>query len=154
MTLLAVLPTAPAPRLAVSPLAPSPLPPADELAALDAAGLEAAADALLAADAAQPAAPAAVVEEPEPDPDPSPARQPRPRSRRRAPEGLSPEQAAERAAMIARHVPLVRYVANSMARHAGQSVLLDYDDLLSYGTEGLIAAVDTFEPERGLKFST
>jgi RNA polymerase sigma factor for flagellar operon FliA len=56
--------------------------------------------------------------------------------------------------MITQHLSLVRYVANSMARHAGQSVLLDYDDLLSYGTEGLIAAVDSFNADRGLKFST
>ena len=66
----------------------------------------------------------------------------------------SPEGLAAREAMISQHLPLVRYVANSMARHAGQSVLLDYDDLLSYGTEGLIAAVDSFDAERGLKFST
>src|SRR5579883_1580419 len=121
-----------------------------EAGPLDPAALEAAADALLASvDAETPA------EDTEPDPDPEPgASQPRPRSRRRAPEGLTPEQEAERAAMITKHIPLVRYVANSMARHAGQSVLLDYDDLLSYGTEGLIAAVDTFDAERGLKFST
>jgi len=77
-----------------------------------------------------------------------------PRRARRALDALSPQERAAREAMIARHLPLVRYVANAMARHAGQSVLLDYDDLLSYGTEGLIAAVDTFEEERGLKFST
>lgn len=83
-----------------------------------------------------------------------PAPAPQRRSRRRNPADLSAEQRAAREAMIARHLPLVRYVANSMSRHAGQSVLLEYDDLLSYGTEGLIAAVDTFEEERGLKFST
>jgi RNA polymerase sigma factor for flagellar operon FliA len=79
---------------------------------------------------------------------------PAPRRTRRALDELSPQERAAREAMIAKHLPLVRYVANAMARHAGQSVLLDYDDLLSYGTEGLIAAVDTFEEERGLKFST
>jgi RNA polymerase sigma factor for flagellar operon FliA len=61
---------------------------------------------------------------------------------------------AERQALIEQHMPLVRYVTNSMARHVGQSVLLDYDDLLSYGCEGLIAAVDSFDPTRGVKFST
>lgn len=67
---------------------------------------------------------------------------------------LSAEEQSERQATIARHLPLARYVANAMSRHTGQSVLLDYDDLLSYGIEGLIAAVDTFDAERGLKFST
>ncbi len=67
---------------------------------------------------------------------------------------LSAEEQAERQATIARHLPLARYVANAMSRHTGQSVLLDYDDLLSYGIEGLIAAVDTFDAGRGLKFST
>jgi RNA polymerase sigma factor for flagellar operon FliA len=33
-------------------------------------------------------------------------------------------------------------------------VLLDFEDLISYGTEGLIAAADTFDAGRGLKFST
>ncbi|MHB8574439.1 MAG: sigma-70 family RNA polymerase sigma factor, partial [Dehalococcoidia bacterium] len=74
--------------------------------------------------------------------------------RHRGPVDCSPEGLAARGAMITQHMPLVRYVANSMSRHAGQSVLLDYDDLLSYGTEGLIAAVDTFDAGRGLKFST
>jgi RNA polymerase sigma factor for flagellar operon FliA len=78
----------------------------------------------------------------------------RPRGRRRGPLDCSPAALAAREAMITQHLPLVRYVANSMARHAGQSVLLDYDDLLSYGTEGLIAAVDSFDADRGLKFST
>ncbi|HZQ37335.1 MAG TPA: sigma-70 family RNA polymerase sigma factor [Dehalococcoidia bacterium] len=67
---------------------------------------------------------------------------------------LSADEQAERQATIARHLPLARYVANAMSRHTGQSVLLDYDDLLSYGIEGLIAAVDTFDAGRGLKFST
>ena len=56
--------------------------------------------------------------------------------------------------MIEQHMPLVRYVAGAMARHTGQTALLEFDDLISYGVEGLIQAVDTFEPERGLKFST
>jgi RNA polymerase sigma factor FliA len=94
--------------------------------------------------------PAPVVAAQTQETEPAPAK----RSRRRSAEGLTPEQREARAAMIAKHMPLVRYVANAMARHAGQSVLLEYDDLLSYGSEGLIAAVDTFEEERGLKFST
>jgi RNA polymerase sigma factor for flagellar operon FliA len=51
-------------------------------------------------------------------------------------------------------MPLVRYVAGSMARHAGASSIVDYDDLVSYGAEGLIEAVDTFNPAYNVKFST
>ena len=59
-----------------------------------------------------------------------------------------------RGATIAKHLPLVRYVAGSMARHAGASSIVDYDDLVSYGSEGLIEAVDTFNPAYNVKFST
>src|SRR5262249_28749751 len=89
------------------------------------------------------------------DPAPRPARAQRgPRSRRCAPAGLPPEQAAARERMITQHLPLVRYVAGSLTRNKGQSVLLEYDDLVSYGTEGLIGAVDTFDPEREVAFCT
>jgi RNA polymerase sigma factor for flagellar operon FliA len=56
--------------------------------------------------------------------------------------------------MIAKHMPLVRYVAGSMARHTGTSAIVDFDDLLGYGSEGLIEAVDTFNPTYNVKFST
>lgn len=117
---------------------------------LDAAALTAAADALLAADAA-----ARLAQQQTDAESVAPAEIPQPRrARRRQPLDLSPERRAEREEMMVKNLPLVRYVANAMSRHAGQSVLLDYDDMLSYGTEGLIAAVDTFDAERGLKFST
>jgi RNA polymerase sigma factor for flagellar operon FliA len=60
----------------------------------------------------------------------------------------------DRVAMITRHLPLVRYVAGSMARHANASTILDFDDLVGYGTEGLIAAVDSFNPDYNVRFST
>lgn len=59
-----------------------------------------------------------------------------------------------REAMIAKHMPLVRYVAGSMSRHTGTSAIVDFDDLLGYGSEGLIEAVDTFNPTYNVKFST
>ena len=61
--------------------------------------------------------------------------------------------AATRAALIAQHLPLVRYVAGRIPRHSG-SAAVDYDDLVGYGSEGLIAAVDTFNPAYQVKFST
>ena len=60
--------------------------------------------------------------------------------------------AATRAALIAQHLPLVRSVAGRMPRHTG--AVVDYDDLVGYGTEGLIAAVDTFNPAYHVRFST
>ena len=69
-------------------------------------------------------------------------------------EDTQAQAAASRAEMIAKHMPLVRYVAGSMSRHAGASSIVDYDDLLGYGAEGLIEAVDTFNPTYNVKFST
>jgi RNA polymerase sigma factor FliA len=62
--------------------------------------------------------------------------------------------ADSRAEMVSKHMPLVRYVAGSMSRHAGSSSIVDYDDLIGYGSEGLIEAVDTFNPTYNVKFST
>jgi RNA polymerase sigma factor FliA len=70
------------------------------------------------------------------------------------PQGTRAQAATGRAALIAKHLPLVRYVAGSLARRAGAAAIVDYDDLLGYGAEGLIEAVDTFDPTRGVKFST
>ncbi len=67
---------------------------------------------------------------------------------------LSAQEKQARELLIADNLPLVRYVANSMARHAGQSILLDFEDISSYGIEGLIDAADSFDSDRGLKFST
>lgn len=47
------------------------------------------------------------------------------------------------------HLPLVRYVARSYADRGE-----NFDDLVQVGTIGLINAIDRFEPERGLEFST
>jgi RNA polymerase sigma factor for flagellar operon FliA len=69
-------------------------------------------------------------------------------------EDTQAQAATSRSEMIAKHMPLVRYVAGSMARHAGASSIVDYDDLLGYGAEGLIEAVDTFNPTYNVKFST
>jgi RNA polymerase sigma factor FliA len=60
----------------------------------------------------------------------------------------------DRDALIARHLPLVRYVAGSMARHSNASIIVDYDDLVGYGCEGLIDAVDSFNPSYNVRFST
>lgn len=106
--------------------------------------LAAAADALLAVDAAESIVGGAAIRD-------GVSRREVRRSARLA---LSSEEKLAREQLIADNLPLVRYVASAMARHAGQSVLLDFDDITSYGIEGLIDAADSFDEGRGLKFST
>ncbi len=58
-----------------------------------------------------------------------------------------------RAAMIEQWMPLVRFAVRRMAT-SGKMRFLDLDDLVSYGTIGLIQAVDRFNPERGVNFQS
>jgi RNA polymerase sigma-B factor len=58
-------------------------------------------------------------------------------------------RSAVRAEIVARHLPLVRSVALRY-RYRGEPL----DDLLQVGAVGLVKAVDRFEVERGLRFST
>ena len=51
--------------------------------------------------------------------------------------------------LIKRHEGLVRHVAKAYQESAES-----YEDILSVGREGLINAVDRFDPERGTKFAT
>ena len=55
--------------------------------------------------------------------------------------------------MIVRNLPLVAFVAGKMADESGASPL-DREDAIAYGTEGLIQAVDNFDPERGTTFAS
>jgi RNA polymerase sigma factor for flagellar operon FliA len=59
---------------------------------------------------------------------------------------------ALRGRLIAQYAPLVKYVAGRMRLALPAS--LDFDDILGYGTIGLIEAVDRFDPTRGIKFET
>ena len=61
----------------------------------------------------------------------------------------TPEYERVRAELIEMHLPLVRYFAR---RYAGRGEPLD--DLVQAGSLGLVKAVDRFDPERGLEFST
>lgn len=71
-----------------------------------------------------------------------------------APRARVAVESAHRAAMVEQHMPLVRYVAGKMGRLAGSSLCIDYDDLVGYGCEGLLEAIDTFNPTFNVKFST
>jgi RNA polymerase sigma factor for flagellar operon FliA len=60
----------------------------------------------------------------------------------------------ERDAMIIRHMPLVAFVVGRMSSETSNRNGLDRDDAMAYGTEGLIQAVDSFDPERGTSFAS
>ncbi|ACZ38007.1 FliA/WhiG family RNA polymerase sigma factor [Sphaerobacter thermophilus] len=57
-----------------------------------------------------------------------------------------------REALIRQYAPLVKYVVDRL--RVALTATLDRDDLLGYGTIGLIEAIDRFDPERGVKFET
>ena len=57
-----------------------------------------------------------------------------------------------REGLILHYSPLVKFVAGRVG--AGLPKNVDQSDLISFGTFGLIDAVDKFEPERGFKFET
>lgn len=59
---------------------------------------------------------------------------------------------AARDQLMASHLSLVHHIARGIHRRMGGSVELD--ELVSAGTLGLAEALDRFEPERGLAFST
>lgn len=57
-----------------------------------------------------------------------------------------------REALLLHYAPLVKYVAGRLAVALPPTV--DFDDLVSCGTFGLIDALEKFEPARGVKFET
>ncbi len=60
--------------------------------------------------------------------------------------------ASERDAAIRQYAPLVKYVVGRLA--IGLPAILDYEDILSYGTIGLIEALDRYDDSKGVKFET
>jgi RNA polymerase sigma-B factor len=92
----------------------------------------------------------------EPEPDPEPRWSTRDRTRERAllvmvaelpPD--DPQRLAARDEIVTMHLPLAAFLARRF-RDRGESL----DDLTQVATIGLLKAVDRFEPERGLEFST
>lgn len=57
-----------------------------------------------------------------------------------------------RNALLEHYLPLVKYVASKVG--FGLPPHVDQGDLISYGTFGLIDALEKFDPERGYKFET
>ena len=59
---------------------------------------------------------------------------------------------ADRDAAIEQYAPLVKYVVGRLA--IGLPAILDYEDILSYGTIGSIEALDRYDDSKGVKFET
>ena len=54
--------------------------------------------------------------------------------------------------MAVRHLPLAKFVARKMSANLPSNVELD--DLVSWGSLGLLDALDKFDPSKGVQFST
>ncbi len=59
---------------------------------------------------------------------------------------------ALRERLILQYAPLVKYVMGRLA--LSLPAILDYEDILSYGTIGLIEAVERYDQDKGVKFET
>lgn len=59
---------------------------------------------------------------------------------------------AARNDLIVHYSPLVQMIAGKV--HAGLPALVDRNDLVSYGTFGLIEVLSSYDPERGVQFAT
>lgn len=57
-----------------------------------------------------------------------------------------------REALIKKYAPLVKYVAGKVA--VGMPYNVEFEDLVSFGSIGLIDAVERYDPDREIKFKT
>jgi RNA polymerase sigma factor for flagellar operon FliA len=60
--------------------------------------------------------------------------------------------AQERDGLITEHLSLVQAIAGKLKRTLGRSI--EFDDLVGYGSKGLIEAAERFDPRQGTAFST
>jgi RNA polymerase sigma factor for flagellar operon FliA len=65
---------------------------------------------------------------------------------------VASREPAVRERIIVQYAPLVKYVVGRLAINL--PTVIDSDDVISYGTIGLIDAVERFDPDRGIKFET
>lgn len=54
--------------------------------------------------------------------------------------------------IIKKYIPLVKYIASRVI--IGKTKYMDYEDLVSYGLIGLMDAMNKFDQNKGMKFST
>ncbi|MBI5479208.1 MAG: sigma-70 family RNA polymerase sigma factor [Deltaproteobacteria bacterium] len=60
----------------------------------------------------------------------------------------------EQRRLVEKHLGLVRAQASDIMQSAGLPASIEFDDLVSFGTKGLIEAAQRFQPERGAAFAT
>jgi RNA polymerase sigma factor for flagellar operon FliA len=58
----------------------------------------------------------------------------------------------ERDRLVAEHLSLVQAIAGKLKRTLGRSI--EFDDLVGYGSKGLIEAAERFDPAQGVTFTT
>lgn len=54
--------------------------------------------------------------------------------------------------LVEKYMPLVKYIASRVI--IGKSKYVEYEDLVSYGTIGLMDAINKFDESKGMQFST
>jgi len=63
--------------------------------------------------------------------------------------------APEKNQLVERHLPLVRAIARKVKRTLGGSrTAMEIEDLVAYGSKGLVEAAERFDPRHGVAFST
>jgi RNA polymerase sigma factor FliA len=60
--------------------------------------------------------------------------------------------AADRDRLVEQHLSLVQAIAAKLKRTLGRTI--DFEDLVAYGTKGLLEAADRFDPTQGASFTT
>jgi RNA polymerase sigma factor for flagellar operon FliA len=60
--------------------------------------------------------------------------------------------AADRDRLVEQHLSLVQAIAAKLKRTLGRSI--EFDDLVGYGTKGLLEAAERFDPSQGASFTT
>jgi RNA polymerase sigma factor FliA len=70
------------------------------------------------------------------------------------PEDDDPFSDANLTKIIKDYMPLVRHAVNRISVGSTNGGILGYEDMVSYGVQGLIESYYTFDPNKGAKFST
>src|SRR3954470_7299495 len=60
--------------------------------------------------------------------------------------------AADRDRLVEQHLSLVQAIAAKLKRTLGRTI--EFEDLVAYGTKGLLEAADRFDPAQGASFTT
>lgn len=64
------------------------------------------------------------------------------------------QEADELTRIVTEYMPLVRHAVNRIVAGSSHSTILQYEDMVSCGIQGLLEARRTYDSDRGAKFST